>query len=85
MHVEPIPLEGTGQFSGLFLDYLQQKEALRPFYQVYPTVDNFKGLLQSRAFPAEKREALRNVLREQYAAYPPLVHTQIDSLRLAMK
>ncbi len=81
MHVEHIPLEGIGQFSGLFLDYLQQKEALRPFYQAYPTLDNFKELLEARAFPAEKREALRNVLREQYAAYPPLVHTQIDSLR----
>lgn len=81
MHVDHIPLEGTGQFSGLFLDYLQQKEALRPFYQAYPTVDNFGGLIGSRAFPAEKREALRDVLREQYAAYPPLVHTQIDSLR----
>jgi bacillithiol biosynthesis cysteine-adding enzyme BshC len=80
MHVQHIPLEGTGQFSGLFLDYLQQKDALRPFYQAYPTVDNFKGLIASRVFPAERREALRNVLREQYAAYPPLVHTQIDSL-----
>ncbi|MBD0254970.1 MAG: bacillithiol biosynthesis cysteine-adding enzyme BshC, partial [Cytophagales bacterium] len=81
MHVEHIPLKGIGQFSGLFLDYLQQKEALRPFYQAYPTIANFKELLEARAFPAEKREALRNVLREQYAAYPPLVHTQIDSLR----
>ncbi len=80
MHVEHIPLEGIGQFSGLFLDYLQPKEALRPFYQAYPTIDNFKELLEARAFPAEKREALRDVLREQYAAYPPLVHTQIDSL-----
>jgi bacillithiol biosynthesis cysteine-adding enzyme BshC len=81
MHVQHIPLEGTGQFSGLFLDYLQQNESLRPFYQVYPTLDNLGDLIASRAFPMERREALRNVLREQYAAYPPLVHTQIDSLR----
>ncbi len=81
MHVQHIPLEETGQFSGLFLDYLKQKDALRPFYQAYPTVENLKGLIAARAFPAERRETLRNVLREQYAAYPPLVHTQIDSLR----
>jgi bacillithiol biosynthesis cysteine-adding enzyme BshC len=81
MHVQQLPLSQTGQFSELFLDYIQQKDSLKPFYQTYPTAGNMAALLENRAFGAEKRESLRNVLREQYAAYPPLVHTQIDSLR----
>ncbi len=81
MHVQHLPLSRTGQFSELFLDYIGQKDSLKPFYRVFPSVKNMEVLIRNRTFGAEKRETLRNVLREQYAPYPPLVHTQIDSLQ----
>lgn len=56
----------TGLFSELFLDYIQQKETLTPFYQEYPELNRFKKALEKKTFSEEKRKVLVDALREQY-------------------
>ncbi|MDJ1502304.1 bacillithiol biosynthesis cysteine-adding enzyme BshC [Xanthocytophaga agilis] len=81
MTTQFLSLQQTNQFSSLFLDYIQQKNTLAPFYITFPTLDNFGKILQSRAFDVSKREALHQVLKEQYTGYSSdIVQKQIDSL-----
>lgn len=68
LKVEKIALSETGKFSPLFLDYLNQKEALQPYYNAFPTIDNFDTIIKERQFTREKRIALHKVLTEQYAS-----------------
>ncbi|MDN3689694.1 bacillithiol biosynthesis cysteine-adding enzyme BshC [Cyclobacterium jeungdonense] len=56
----------TGLFSDLFLDYIQQKDALAPFYQEYPELNRFKKTLEKKTFSEAKRKVLVNTLQEQY-------------------
>ncbi|WP_158855923.1 bacillithiol biosynthesis cysteine-adding enzyme BshC [Lunatibacter salilacus] len=56
----------TGLFSPLFLDYLDQKEATASLYTVYPSLENFRQLLDRRKFDSKNRAVLVDVLAEQY-------------------
>ncbi|MBS9523690.1 bacillithiol biosynthesis cysteine-adding enzyme BshC [Litoribacter alkaliphilus] len=58
--------ECTGQFSAFFLDYLHQKPSLKPFYNLFPSLENFKKAVQERSFSQEKREVLATALTGQY-------------------
>ena len=76
-----LPLTQTGQFSPLFLDYMIQKEGLKPFYHVFPAPENFGEVIRQRGFESEKRHALHQVLKAQYEAYDSkTIESQIDSL-----
>lgn len=66
MEVECIPLRQTGQFSDFFLDYTEEKEALRPFYNSFPTLENIAALAEKRRFTIAKRELLHDHLLSQY-------------------
>lgn len=63
-----IPLAETKAFSSFFLDYLEQKETLRPFYHRFPCPENFKDQIteKSKSFPQHHREVLVSVLKKQY-------------------
>lgn len=63
-----MPLSATGQFSSLFLDYLNQTPALRPFYGEFPTLDAFPRQIQQKQFSDENRIVLADVLTRQYAS-----------------
>lgn len=82
--VEP---ECTGQFSPLFLDYLKQKPELRKYYNQFPTVENFKPLIEGKEFSQEKRETLARVLESQYSNagmdIPEHTKAQIQALKQA--
>ncbi|HSI74743.1 MAG TPA: bacillithiol biosynthesis cysteine-adding enzyme BshC [Lunatimonas sp.] len=56
----------TGLFSPLFLDYLGQKEATASLYTVYPSLQNFRQLMDTRKFDSKNRAVLVEVLAEQY-------------------
>ncbi|MCC5937833.1 MAG: bacillithiol biosynthesis cysteine-adding enzyme BshC [Lunatimonas sp.] len=56
----------TSLFSPLFLDYLDQKEALAPFYSFFPTLANFGQAVRDREFSAGNREVLADELTRQY-------------------
>lgn len=68
MRLTKIPFGETKAFSPFFLDYIQQKEKLKPFYAHSPNIENFNNLLtkKSESFSAEKRDALTTVLQRQY-------------------
>jgi len=63
-----IPLEDTKSFSPFFLDYIQQKESLQPFYSTYPRPENFNNLLTKKtaAYGASQRAILSSTLQRQY-------------------
>lgn len=60
-----IPLEKTGSFSGLFLDYLKGNESLSPFYHLFPSLENFEKQIQKKSESYTYREVLVEVLKEQ--------------------
>ncbi|MEM8892965.1 MAG: bacillithiol biosynthesis cysteine-adding enzyme BshC [Bacteroidota bacterium] len=68
LQVEKIDLSETGKFSPLFIDYLNQKKDLAPYYNSFPTIDTFKSIIAERKFSTEKRIILHKVLDEQYAS-----------------
>src|SRR5690606_23400881 len=59
----------TGQFSPLFLDYIQQKESLKPFYHLFPSLTNFKKIIDGRSFEKQHRIVLTQTLTSQYEGF----------------
>lgn len=68
MQLNKIPLAETHAFSNFFLDYIEQKESLQPFFNRYPTIENFEQQIaeKGRAFPKENRNVLVENLQIQY-------------------
>jgi bacillithiol synthase len=68
MQHKKIPLADTKAFSSFFLDYIQQKKALKPFYHRFPLIENFREQIRqkSESFPSTHREVLVSTLRKQY-------------------
>lgn len=62
-----VDLNKTGQFSRFFLDYIEGKEALRPFYTHLPKLESFKDAMRERNFPDQNRQLLHQVLHRQYS------------------
>ena len=71
--VQTISYAETGAFSGLLTDYLAQKPALVPFYNRFPSVENFAAQIEEKqaAYSPEARVRLVGALREQYGAEAP--------------
>jgi bacillithiol biosynthesis cysteine-adding enzyme BshC len=80
-----VDLKKTGQFSTFFLDYLEGKESLRPFYSHLPNLESFGEAIQSKQFSAGKRQILVEVLESQYAGLPmaPAVEQHLHALKEA--
>ena len=58
----------TNYFTNLIIDYLDEKEALKPFYNRFPKLENFKAQLEEEQefFTTEKRTVLVRELKHQY-------------------
>lgn len=65
MKVSSIPFEETNNFSSIFLDYINQKDSLKPFYNHFPSIDNFRKTIEEKK-RFEHREILCEVLESQY-------------------
>lgn len=61
-----VDLNKTGQFSRFFLDYIEGKEPLKPFYSHLPKLESFREAIKAKKFPAENRKTLHQVLQNQY-------------------
>jgi len=61
-----VELEKTGQFSQFFLDYINGREELKPFYEHQPNLESFKAAQNQKDFSKENREVLNRVLNKQY-------------------
>lgn len=72
----------TGQFSALFLDYIHQKPEIFPFYNQFPTIGNFKKLMEGKKFKDSHREILVESLVKQYQTIKEseITNQQIKSL-----
>lgn len=70
MLVQSLPLDVTRQFPPLFLDYIHQNPALKPFYGDFPDLEGFRRQLSRKPFDAAKRQTLVSVLEKQYAGLP---------------
>ena len=66
MKLETISLDETGCFSSTFIDYIEGKDTLKPFYGARPQIQSFKDQIANKDFSTEKRQALNKVLVEQY-------------------
>lgn len=62
-----IPISETGLYSKLVLDYVQQKEDVKPFYEYAPEMAALKTVITNRKFDPAKREILVKTLLKQYA------------------
>ena len=71
MEVDCIPFRKTGYFSKLICDYLDEKEAIRPFYNRFPSLENCADQIQEKAknYPNHYREVLSKALLEQYEGF----------------
>ncbi|MET1260409.1 bacillithiol biosynthesis cysteine-adding enzyme BshC [Flagellimonas sp. DF-77] len=69
MQADYIAFRDTGYFSSLICDYLDEAEALGPFYGHFPTLDAFKDQIaaKSKSFPKANRTVLKSALEAQYA------------------
>lgn len=68
MQLKKIPLAETKAFSPFFLDYIEQKNSLKPFYDRFPIIDNFIEQIndKSKSFSASHRQVLVSTLQKQY-------------------
>ncbi len=68
MEVACIPFKKTGYFSSLISDYLDENKKLKPFYNRFPKIEEFKAQMEekSNTFPQRNRKILNEVLQEQY-------------------
>lgn len=64
-----ITYQNSGYFSKLMVDYLNQKENLKPLYNRFPAIENFKFQIEEKQqnFPLENRTTLVNSLQQQYS------------------
>ncbi len=71
MQSEKIPFDATGAFSSFFLDYIHQKDSLKPFYHRFPALDQFRDQLDEKAasYSAANRHTLVAALHRQYEGY----------------
>jgi len=73
-----ITYQGSGYFTPLITDYLNQKDTLKPLYHRFPTLENFKLQLEEKQqnYPAQSRTILANALEQQYKSLEPYIITQ---------
>jgi len=66
-----ISFEQSNSFTPFFLDYINQKPALKAFYQAFPTIGNFKEQLElkGKSFPKQTRNLLSERLIDQYEGF----------------
>lgn len=71
MKVEKIPYCDTGYFSKIICDYLDQKEAIQPYYNRFSQPDAFRAQIKEKAesYPEAHREVLVQSLLHQYSGH----------------
>ena len=68
MNKQYIPFRDTGRFSSLICDYLSENNTLKPFYGLFPTLNNFKTQItdKNKIYSATHRYVYLHSLLEQY-------------------
>jgi bacillithiol biosynthesis cysteine-adding enzyme BshC len=86
MPTDCINYQKSGYFSKLIVDYLDEKSELKPFYNRFPNLENFKDQIAEKQqnFPVENRKLLVAELENQYLNFNISQKTQ-DNLQLLKK
>ena len=68
MKLTQIPFQKTGFFSTMMLDYLEQKDTIKPFYNNFPDTNGFKNQIEEKknSFSTQTRQILVRALKNQY-------------------
>lgn len=68
MPTDCISYQESGYFSKLIVDYLDEKSELKPFYNRFPKIENFKYQIAEKQqnFPEANRKVLAAELEKQY-------------------
>ena len=86
MPTDCISFKNTGYFSNLICDYLAENQELKPFYNRFPKIDNFKNQIEEKqeSFTQQSRNVLHEVLSKQYNKVDASLLTlqNIDLLKL---
>ncbi len=66
-----ISYQDSGYFTPLIVDYLNQKENLKPLYNRFPTLENFKKQIAEKQanYSADTRKVLADALEKQYEGF----------------
>lgn len=69
MPTDCISYQDSGYFIPLMNDYLNQKEHLKPLYNRFPSIENFKDQIAEKEsnYPNSNRSVLHSVLSKQYS------------------
>lgn len=68
MQQDYLPFRETGYFSKLICDYLDQNSDLKPFYNQFPAIENFKAQIEEKKLSVrgQTRTILIEALKNQY-------------------
>ncbi len=66
--MQSISFRATSYFSSFICDYIEEKPQLIPFYNRFPTYENFKEQINEKQFSKSNRATLVKVLQKQYTA-----------------
>ncbi|NNC83171.1 MAG: bacillithiol biosynthesis cysteine-adding enzyme BshC [Flavobacteriales bacterium] len=69
MQIEHIPLENTGQYPRLVIDYLKDAGDMSDFTHYRPDRQGLRDAAESRSFDSSQRELLLEVLKEQHGEH----------------
>ena len=71
MKVTQIPFQKTGFFSKTMIDYLEQKEEIKPLYNNFPDLEGFKNQIEEKqkSFKQSSRNTLVSSLKNQYKEF----------------
>lgn len=79
-----ISFQSSGYFTPLIVDYLNQKDTLKPLYNRFPTLENFKLQIEEKQqnYTPFNREVLATVLEQQYKGISASTQTKQNIARL---
>jgi len=84
MPTDCISFRDTNYFSSLICDYLDENEQIKPFYNRFPKIENFKAQIDEKqsSFQESSRAVLVNTLKTQYENLnvSELTHKNIKAL-----
>jgi bacillithiol synthase len=71
MPTDCISYQKSGYFTKLIVDYLDEKPGLKPLYNRFPKLGNFKSQIAEKAqnYPQENRKILVTALQNQYQGF----------------
>ncbi len=82
MKVECIDFSETEQFAPIFIDFIQQKELLKPFYHRFPNINNFKEQIVEKSEELLNRAVLVQSLKKQYENIADLSNKTVQQIEL---